>query len=296
MSILHAWCGVRRMAGVRAAIVVIGALMAASAPARQPTDNVSAASPLVRAADGRLMAPDIARIVGRGELVVAMFSSDSPPFYSQKNGVLSGIDVDLARLIGRELGVPVRFDRSSVTVDAVVDMVGNGQADLAISRLGRTVRRSQMVLFSTPYLMLGHAILINRVRFAEIAGERPLPQVVRSFNGRIGVMANTSWEEFGRRNFPMATVRSYPTWEQVVGAVKRGEVAAAYRDELEVRAILQHDPGLALTLRTVTFDDAQSALSVMVGVRDTTLLAFVNEVIAARIDKPSVSSALKLVR
>ncbi len=62
------------------------------------------------------------------------------------------------------------------------------------------------------------------------------------------------------------------------------------------RAAIRRDPGLALTLRTVTFNDAQSALSVMTCVRDTSLLAFVNEVIAARTDKPTVSAALTLIR
>jgi polar amino acid transport system substrate-binding protein len=254
------------------------------------------ASPLVVMSDGRLMAPDIARVIEQGELVVAMFRTDSPPFFVEKNGVLSGIDVDLARMIGKELGVPVRFDRSSATVDGVVEMVGSGRADLAISRLGRTVKRSQMVLFSTPYLMLGHAMLINRLRLAEMSGDRPIAQVVRGFKGRIGVMANTSWEEYGRRYFPHATIVTFPNWPAVVDAVRLGQVAAAYRDELEVRAVLQRDPGLALTLRTVTFNDAQSALSVMTNVRDTSLLAFVNEVIAARTDKPSVSAALTLIK
>jgi len=58
-------------------------------------------------------------------------------------------------------------------------------------------------------------------------------------------------------------------------------VLAAYRDELAVREVLEQDPRLALSLRTVTFTDAQTALSVMVGVRDGTLLSFVNEVIAS---------------
>lgn len=274
------------------------ALACACAPALA-TDGLAplpAGSPLVRGADGRLMAPDIARIVARGELVVAMFKADSPPFYTEKNGVLSGIDVDLARSIGKELGVPVRFDRSGASIDGVVELVGVGQADIAIGRLGRTLRRSQMVLFSTPYMLLGHAMLINRVRFAEMAGERPLKQVMRDFKGQIGVIAHTSWEEFARRHFPQATVKPYPTWPALVDAVSRGEVAGAYRDELEVRAVLERDPRLALTLRTVTFSDAQSVLSVMVGVRDTTLLSLVNEVIGTRADKPSVASALKLAR
>jgi polar amino acid transport system substrate-binding protein len=293
MSTLPSWRHGLRIV-LSFAPLAIGLLAAVPAQGADPA-GPAPGSPLVRAADGRLLAPDIARIVGRGELVVAMFSADSPPFFSEKHGVLRGIDVDLARTIGKELGVPVRFDRSGATVDAVVEMVGQGRADLAIGRLGRSLRRSQMVLFSVPYLMLGHALLINRVRFAEVAGDRPFNQVIRAFKGDIGVIANTSWVEFARRNFPMAAVRPYPDWQTLVDAVTHGEVTTAYRDELEVRGVLQRDPRLALTLRTVTFNDAQSALSVMVGVRDTTLLHFVNEVIGTRADKPSVASALKLV-
>lgn len=293
MSAATASRGLRTLAWMHAAVLSAGLL--AGAPATCQV-RASAGSPLIVMADGRLMAPDIARIIEHGELVVAMFKTDSPPFFVEQNGVLSGIDVDLARMIGKELGVAVRFDRSSATVDGVVEMVGSGRADLAISRLGRTLKRSQMVLFSTPYLMLGHAMLINRLRMAEMSGDRPVAQVVRTFKGRIGVIANTSWEEYGRRHFPQATIVTFPDWPAVVDAVRRGQVAAAYRDELEVRAVLQRDPGLALTLRTVTFNDAQSALSVMTGVRDTSLLAFVNEVIASRTDKPSVSAALTLIK
>ncbi len=59
-----------------------------------------------------------ARIVRRGELVVAMFRVDSAPFFVGRNGVLSGTGVDLARLIGRELGVPVRFGLRRILLGA----------------------------------------------------------------------------------------------------------------------------------------------------------------------------------
>lgn len=253
-------------------------------------------SPLVKVADGRLLAPEIARIVTRGELVIAMLAADNPPFFSVKNGELAGTDVDLARLIGKELGVPVRFDRSPKTFDGVADAVAVGQADLGISRLARTLRRGQSVHFSVAYMRLGHALLINRIRFAEIAGDQPLPQVIRHFTGTIGVIANSSWEEFGRRNFPKAKLVSYPTWTDAVNAAKKGEVVAAYRDELEVMQIVNNDPSLALTLRTVTFNDLESPLSIMVGIRDLTLLSFVNELIAQRAEKPTASSVLKAIK
>ncbi|MTW03745.1 transporter substrate-binding domain-containing protein [Duganella ginsengisoli] len=243
-----------------------------------------------------MLAPDIARIVNQGELVVAMLSTDTPPFFYAEGGNLAGTDVDLARLVGSELGVPVRFDRSAKTYDGVVEAVAEGRADLGISRLARTLKRGQMVHFSNTYMKLSHALLINRVNFAAIAGEQPLPQVIRNFNGTLGVIAGSSWEEFGRRNFPKAKLVAYPTWADVVNAVKKGDVVAAYRDELEVLQILKKDPGLALTLRTVTFSDMESTLSLMVGVRDPTLLSFVNEVIAQRADKPTVNSLLKTLK
>ncbi len=243
-----------------------------------------------------LVAPDIARVINRGELVVAMLSTDQPPFFSVKDGVLGGTDVELARRIGRELAVEVRFDRSPTTYDAVAEAVAAGKADLGISRLARTLRRGQIVHFSTTYMRLGHALLINRLRFATLAGERKLPEVIRNFNGSIGVLKGSSWEEFGKRNFPLAKIVSYPTWLQAVNAARTGEVVAAYRDELEVMQIMRNDPSLALSLRTVTFTDLESPLTVMVGIRDPTLLSFVNEVIAQWADKPTVSSVLKSIK
>ena len=273
----------------------------APAPLPPPTEPVQPMqqvqpSPLVRVADGRMLAPDIARIVNRGELVVAMLDTDNPPFFSEKAGVMSGTDVDLVTLIAKELGVKVRFDRSAKTFDSVAEIVARGEADIGISRLAKTLKRGQYVHFSDTYMRLSHAFLINRVRFAELSGGRPVPEVIRNFTGSISVIANSSWEEFGRRNFPKAKLVAYPTWADAVAAVIKGDVVAAYRDELEVMAIVRHDPKLALTLRTVTFNDLESPLTMMIGVRDDTLLSFVNEVIAQRPEKPTASSVLKLMK
>lgn len=282
-----------------ARLVCLAALAASAAATAQ--DRAAAAPPaaevrtgMVRMPDGRLLASDIARIVTRGELVVSMANEDNPPFFSlNQKGELVGTDVDLSKLIAAELRVPVRFDRSAMNFDAVAETVAAGKADLGISRLTRTLKRGQMVQFSSTYMRLGHALLINRIRFAELAGDQPVSQVVRNFTGTISVIANSSWEEFGRRNFPNAKLVRFPTWAEAVNAAKTGMVVAAYRDEMAVLQIVNQDPGLALTMRTVTFNDLESPLSVMVGVGDATLLSFVNEVIAQRADKPTVSSILK---
>ena len=251
---------------------------------------------VVRMPDGSLVAPEIARIIARGELIVAVMSRDTVPFVYEVNGKLMGVDIELAQQVSEELKVPIRFDRSAKTYDEVVELVAMGRADLGVSKLARTLKRSKYVLFSDPYMRLEHSLLINRLAFASVVRDQSVAQAVRNFNGKISVLAGSAWEEFARRNFVKATIVPYPTWAKAVEAVKKGEVVAAYRDAIEVRTIMQSDPTLALTLRTVSFSDLESILCVMVGPRDFVLQSFVNEIIANRAEKLTVNGLLKRMK
>ncbi len=257
----------------------------AAAPAPAPT--------LVKVADGRLLAPGIARIVNRGELVVAMLGVDTPPFFYVKNGELVGLEVDLARALARELKVHVRFDRSARTFNEVVDIVARQDADLGISKLSRTLTRAQMISFTQPYLRLNHAFIVNRVKFAELARDRPLPVVVRGFRGSIGVIAKSSFSDYARKNFPLAELREFPSWGEVLDALDKGQIMAAYRDEFEIKRILKSDPTASLTLRTVTFKDLEDTLGIAVGIQDPILLAYVNQFLSESPEKMTIDKVLK---
>jgi polar amino acid transport system substrate-binding protein len=267
------------------------AAVAPAAAASKPATTTHG-SALVKANDGRMLAPDIARIVNRGELVVAMLGVDTPPFFYERNGELVGLEVDLAKAMAKELGVSVRFNRTPKTFNGTVDAVARGEADLAISKISRTLARSQIISFTQPYLTLNHALILNRVAFAQFARERPLPDVIRRFNGTIGVIARSSFSDYAKRYFPKATVREYPGWPDVLKALHKGEVMAAYRDEFEIKRILKADPTLSLTLRTVTLKDLEDTLGIVVGINDTTLLAFANEFLAQRGDKLNINKVL----
>ena len=251
---------------------------------------------LVRVPDGRMLAPDIARIINRGELVVALHKNNTPPFVDEKNGKLVGVDIDIVERVGRELKVPVRYDRSSNTYDEVTELVAAGKADLGVSKLARTLKRAQSVLFSTPYMNLEHALLMNRLGFAEMAQQKNIAKAVKTFDGKIGVLAGSAWVEFAKRNFPQAVVVPDPTWPEAVNAAKTGEVVAAYRDAVEVRKIMLTDATLAITLRTVTFNDLHSLLCVMVGSRDTVLLSFVNDIVAGQTVKLTSSELINKMK
>jgi ABC-type amino acid transport substrate-binding protein len=284
--------GFQVVAWVRAALLFMGLAFALTAGAQAPAPSAGVSSTLIKVPDGRLLAPDIARIVQRGELVVAMLGVDTPPFFYEKNGELVGVEVDLAKAIAKELGVTFRFNRSARTFNGVVDIVARGEADIALSKLSRTLARTQIISFTQPYLVMNHALILNRVKFAQFARERALPEVIRGFTGSVGVIAKSSFADYARRNFPNAKVVEYPGWPDVLKALDKGEIIGAYRDEFEVKRILKADPTASLHLRTVTFKDLEDTLGIAVGINDHVLLAFLNEYLSQRVEKLNTSKVL----
>lgn len=235
---------------------------------------------------------DIARIKQRGELVVAMLATDTPPFFYERGGELVGLEVDLAKSIAQALKVELRFVRDAKSFNEVVELVAQRRADLGISKLSRTLARAQMVHFSQPYLTLNHALLLNRVAFARLAADKQFEEAIRQYSGSLGVIARSSFADFAKRDFPKAQATEYPSWSDVVNAVKKGDVVAAYRDEFEIKRLLKADPTAALTLRTVTLKDVEDTLGIAVGVGDPTLLAFVNQVLSQQRDKLDIQKVL----
>lgn len=275
-----------------AAPVAAPAAPAADAPAAPPAPVLT--NGLVRVPDGRLLAPDIARIVMRGELVVAMLKVDTPPFFFfDDSGQWTGLEVGLAQSLAKELGVKLRINRDAGTFNAVVDLLANGQADLAISKLSRTLARTQTIAFSDAYLTLNHSLILNRVKFAQLSRGRPLPEVIRNFDGSIGVIAKSSFADYARTNFPHAKVQEFATWNEVLAALYKGEIVSAYRDEFEVKRVLKADPTVSLVLRTVTLKDLEDTLGIGVAVTDTTLLAYVNQFLSQRTEKLDIQKVLQ---
>lgn len=254
--------------------------------------NTVAEPAMFRAPDGRFISSDIARIIARGELVVAVLATNTPPFVHEKGGKLVGVDIELVEEVAKELKVSVRYDRSSKTYDEIIQLVASDKADLGVSKLARTLKRAQTVLFSTPYVNLDHSLLVNRLEFAKMARDQSVTRALQNFTGKMGVLGGSAWEEFARRNFPQATVVPYQSWPKVIEAVKTGQVVAAYRDAVEVRSIMDTDTTLALTLRTVSFTDLHSQICVVVGNQHTVLVSFVNALIANRTEKITVSKLL----
>jgi polar amino acid transport system substrate-binding protein len=224
------------------------------------------------------LAPDVKRILDRGRLVVAAAGFETPPFVFTGNaGKPDGTDIDLATNMAKALGVDIVFDRRAQNFNEIVAIIARREADLAISKLSETLDRALKVRFSQPYLVLRHALLLNRLRFVKISKGRDPVDVVRDFGATIAVVKGTAYVEYAKRLLPHAELREYPTWEpDAVGAVMRGEVVAAYRDELEVRRVLAAWPEAPLELRPAILTDTRDPIGIGVPWDSAQLLAWVD--------------------
>ena len=287
----------RHLLGRLGALVRSTALLATLALPAWPGQWACAADALPAGAGAapaaRRLAPDIAKLVARGELVVAMLATDTPPFFFGQGDQLQGLDVDMARDLARELGVGVRFDRSATSFNEVVDKVSRGEADVGISKISRTLARAKAVRFSNAYLSLHHALILNRLAFARLAGDRPPQQVMKDYDGSLGVIAKSSFQDFAQTNFPHARIRPYGSWSDVVAAVERGEVIAGYRDEFEVKRLLAERPSVALRLRTITLKDREDTLGIAIGADAPMLHAFINQFLASRRTRLDIQQVLQ---
>ena len=225
------------------------------------------------------LSPDIAAIKKANVLVVSMTKKDVPPFFSGEGDAIRGLDVEIAQRIGVLLGVPVQFRRDAESFAEVVEQVRDGRADIAVSKLSVTGPRLQVVRFSTPYVQLKQSLVINRLWLSQNSQGRPVHEVVRTFDGKISFIKNSSYDTFARINFPKAKFLPEEKWDVIINNVTNGTIAAAYRDEFEVKKISFEKPEAALSTKTITISDSVDNIAVAVNPKAVQLLSIVDYVI-----------------
>ncbi len=223
--------------------------------------------------------PDIAAINKKNVLIIAMTKKDVPPFFSGEGADIRGLDVEIARRIGVMIGVPVEFRRDAESFAEVVEQVRDGRADLAVSKLSITGPRLLTVRFSDPYIKLKQAMIINRLWLSQNSQGREVHEVLRTFNGKISFIKNSSYDTFARANFPKAVYTPEESWDTIINNVTNGAIAAGYRDEFEIKKISFEKPEAAITTKTVTISDSIDNIAVAANVNSPQLLSIVNYVI-----------------
>ena len=147
-------------------------------------------------------ADDLAEVKQSGVLRFGTSSEYVPFVFYDNNDVLTGIDVELVREIGKRLGVTIKtYD---LAFDGLLDAVSIGQVDLIGGALSKTDSRAQQVDFSRVYYA-GNAVVVARS-----GSQVPATNFSNDFfkGKKIGVQRGTSFESWVNSNLISAGLAS----------------------------------------------------------------------------------------
>ena len=227
--------------------------------------------------------PDIQRILDNGKLRVAILAGDAPPMImTDRNGELTGSEVDLALDIGRKLGVDVEFIRNAETYDGVVGVVARAEADLGISFLSSGVKRAKWVLFSQPYVTQNRRVFYNRASFTRFRRDHRIESVGQLAGTEVastlefGVLADSINEWMLKRSLPQFAVKRYDSLPDIVTAVKEGQIFAGLHGELQIKYYMRRNPETAIYVALEPRARHPSDISIAVRPDSPNLLRWVN--------------------
>lgn len=127
--------------------------------------------------------PTLQHIKESGQLVVGTSADYAPyEFHTTENGQdkIVGFDMDVAREIGKQLGVKTEIQEMSF--DALLGAVKTGKVDIVVAGMTETPERAQEVNFSKPYFVDKNVVLtlkqnknkwttLKQIRHAKLAAQ-----------------------------------------------------------------------------------------------------------------------------
>lgn len=161
--------------------------------------------------------------------------ADYPPFeYYAKDGSLQGFDIELARLVARQL----RRDISFQVLDfaSVLAALETGNADMGISTISVTPERKKQFQFSEPY-------------YTQVLCAIRLKKDSHGFSGKIiGCQAGTTMEEWVKKNHGTERCITMDENTQLVEALKSGQVDVVVIDGYQAQAFCERHSELTYTM------------------------------------------------
>lgn len=195
---------------------------------------------------------------GSGEKVLRVASEGtySPfTFHDPKDGnKLTGYDVDVARAVGKKLGMKVEF--TDVTFDTIFAGLGAGRYDVVANEVTTTPERKKLYDFTTPYTVSTGAI-ITRADDDSITS-------LASLSGKTTAQSSTSnWAQVAKD--AGAKVEAVEGFTQSVALLKQGRIDATVNDDLAALDYLKTTGDKGVKIAAKTDDTSEQAMALEKG-------------------------------
>lgn len=165
------------------------------------------------------------KIQDRGRLVVGV-KYDAPTFglLNPTTNTLEGFDVDLAKVVARELlGSEDRVMFKQTLSKDRIPYLEQHVVDVVASTMTATDDRAKQVLFSDTYYVAGQTLIVPKA--SDITG-------LKSLAGKsVGTVKGSTSEQNLRANAPQATVVLFDTYSEAVATMDTGRLHAVTADD-----------------------------------------------------------------
>lgn len=167
--------------------------------------------------------PDLSEI----KQIRVLTTGDYPPFnYVNRNGWLSGLNIDLLRALCSEL--KLKCEIKAAPWDKLVDELKAGNAEAVMAGMSITSANLRRVSLSQPYLRLPARFVV--LKSSKLNKFTPAGLI----NKRIGVVNNSAHEAYLKSMFPRSEFVPYPGDAAAREAVQKGKVAALFGDGVKL--------------------------------------------------------------
>lgn len=232
-----------------ALLLLIAALVLAAcgggSSEEDPTTDDAAGSGGSSSSEGDLLA----EVQEEGKLIVGTEGTYPPFTFHDETGELTGFDVEIAREIGKRLGVEVEFLETQW--DAIFAGLDASRFDMVANQVGINEERQASYDFSDPYIT-STAVLVVAKGNEEIKSFEDL-------EGKLSAQSLTSNYAETARSYG-AEIEGVEGFNQAIELLNSGRVEATVNDNLTVLDFLKQRPDANIEIVDEADDAAQSAL------------------------------------
>ncbi|MDU3220519.1 MAG: transporter substrate-binding domain-containing protein [Streptococcus thermophilus] len=184
---------------------------------------------------------------------------------------IAGADIEIAKAIGDELGVKVKF--SEMSFDNVLASVQSGKADIAISGISATKERQKIFDFSDTYYDSETVLLVKK------DATETYKQISDFSKKSIAVQKGSIQENIAKANLSDANVVSLAQPGEAINELKSGQVEGVVLEKAIAKGYV--DQNSDLTMSDIALkSDSNDAYAVAMPKGSDDLKAKVNKIIA----------------
>ncbi len=201
--------------------------------------------------------PVLDNILKKGQLTVGLTGGQPPLNAKNKAGKIIGMDVALAELIAKNMGVKLKL--ATMPFAKLLPALQAGKVDMVISGMTITPERNLKVAFVGPYYISGKGILTKTGTVSAIQDAQGLNQ--QKF--RIAALKDSTSQEMVEQAAPKAKLLTTETYDAALAMLlnDKGDIVVADYPFCALTAFRNKDKGLTSGDARLTFEPLGIAMA-----------------------------------